>query len=392
MDDRRTLIVGAGEFGLAAALELHRRGRPVTVIDPGPVPHPDASSTDISKAVRMDYGADALYTEMAERCIEGWHGRNAAWGEPLYHEDGFLVLAPALMAPGGYEHESYEVLRARGYTPERLNGRSASGRYPEWNLTRYPDGYLNTRAGWVESGAVVERLASLCRESGVRFRAGALHELMSRGSRVRGVVTSEADRIEADRVVVAAGAWTPGLLPWLSDVLWPTGHPVLHFRPDRPESFRGDSFPPWAADISGSGWYGFPALPDGRVKVAHHGPGTRAHPDDRGAVTNDHEARTREFLRQSIPALADAPIVHRRVCMYCDSFDGDLFIAADPNREGLVVASGGSGHGSKFAPVLGAIVADAVEGRVNRFASRFAWRGLGQVATEEARFKGGLRE
>lgn len=388
----RVLVVGGGVFGITTALELSGRGWQVTVLDPGPIPHEAASSTDVSKVVRMDYGSDRFYHELAELALEGWDRWNRDWSRPLYHEDGFLFLAPALMAPGGFEYESYEVLRARGYTPERLDARSASRRYPEWDLTRYPDGYLNARAGWAESGAVVERLLSLCRESGVRFLAGSLRELMSRGSRVHGVVTTEADRIEADRVVVAAGAWTPGLLPWLSDVLWPTGHPVLHFQPDDPDSFRGDGFPPWAADISGSGWYGFPALPDGRVKVAHHGPGTRTHPDGRGTVADDHEARTRDFLRQSIPALADAPVVHRHVCMYCDSFDGDLFIAADPNREGLVVASGGSGHGFKFAPALGAIVADVLEERDNRFAPRFAWRSLGQLATEEARYEGGLRE
>jgi glycine/D-amino acid oxidase-like deaminating enzyme len=73
--------------------------------------------------------------------------------------------------------------------------------------------------------------------------------------------------------------------------------------------------------------------------------------------------------------------------MYCDTFDSDLLVAADPNREGLVVASGGSGHGFKFAPVLGAIAADVLEARDNRFAHRFAWRSLGQLATEEARSK-----
>jgi glycine/D-amino acid oxidase-like deaminating enzyme len=74
--------------------------------------------------------------------------------------------------------------------------------------------------------------------------------------------------------------------------------------------------------------------------------------------------------------------------MYCDSYDGDLFIAEDPAREGLVVASGGSGHAFKFAPVLGAIVADVLEERDNRFASRFAWRRLGRVKTEQARYTG----
>ena len=204
------MVVGGGVFGITAALELRSRRWQVTVLDPGPLPHEGASSTDVSKVVRMDYGSDRFYHELAELALEGWDRWNRDWSRPLYHEDGFLILAPAPMAPGGYEYESYTVLRARGYTPERLDARSDSGRYPEWNLTRYPDGYLNARAGWAESGAVVEQLLSLCRKSGVSFRAGSLRELISRGSRVRGVVTSDADRIEADRVVVAAGG--PGHL------------------------------------------------------------------------------------------------------------------------------------------------------------------------------------
>jgi sarcosine oxidase/L-pipecolate oxidase len=75
--------------------------------------------------------------------------------------------------------------------------------------------------------------------------------------------------------------------------------------------------------------------------------------------------------------------------MYCDSFDGDFLIDRDPLREGLVVASGGSGHGFKFTPVIGAIVADAVEGRPNRWGHRFRWRSpSGRVCTEEGRFRG----
>ena len=381
----KVLVVGGGVFGVTAALELSHRGWHVTVLDPGPIPNESAASTDVSKVIRMDYGSDRFYHELGELSLEGWDRWNRDWSRPLYHEHGFLILAPGPMRPGGFEYESYEMLGARGYAPKRLEPQSASRQYPEWDLARYPDGYLNERAGWAESGAVVERLWSLCRESGVTFLAGSFGEFMSRGSRISGVITTGADRIEADRVVVAAGAWTPGLMPWLSDVLWPTGHPVLHFQPANPDSFRGDKFPPWAADISGSGWYGFPALPDGRVKVAHHGRGTHSHPDARGSVGADHEARARTFLRHAIPTLADAPVVHSRVCMYCDTFDGDLFIATDPNREGLVVASGGSGHGFKFAPVLGAITADALEARDNRFAHRFAWRSLGQPATEAAR-------
>jgi glycine/D-amino acid oxidase-like deaminating enzyme len=91
-------------------------------------------------------------------------------------------------------------------------------------------------------------------------------------------------------------------------------------------------------------------------------------------VLRDEEARVHEFLRDSLPDLAGAPIVHRRLCLYCDTFDGDFWIDRDPAHPGLVVAAGDSGHGFKFAPIIGGLVADVVEGKPNRWAGRFRWR------------------
>jgi len=73
-------------------------------------------------------------------------------------------------------------------------------------------------------------------------------------------------------------------------------------------------------------------------------------------------------------SLADAEVVGTRLCPYCDTADEDLWIAAHPERSGLTVASGGSGHAFKFAPVLGAIIADAVEGKTNSYSEKFRWR------------------
>ena len=112
------------------------------------------------------------------------------------------------------------------------------------------------------------------------------------------------------------------------------------------------------------------------------------HPEARETVDANHEARTRKFLSSAIPALSDAPIAYRRICMYCDTFDGNFLIGHDPDREGLVVAAGGSGHAFKFAPVLGEIVADAVEHQHNKWGSRFAWREARAFGNEEARYTG----
>src|SRR5205814_9579645 len=92
------------------------------------------------------------------------------------------------------------------------------------------------------------------------------------------------------------------------------------------------------------------------------------------AVTPEEEKDLREFLSGTFPALVDAPIVCTRICLYCDTNDGHFWIARDPEREGLVIAAGDCGHGFKFAPVLGEIIADAAEGKSNPLLEKFRWR------------------
>ncbi|HHH31014.1 MAG TPA: FAD-dependent oxidoreductase [Polyangiaceae bacterium] len=144
---------------------------------------------------------------------------------------------------------------------------------------------------------------------------------------------------------------------------------------------RGDGT--WAADIAETGWYGFPANRDGIVKLANHGPGVATDVTKERRFPQDAEARCRAFLRRALPLLADAPVVGRRLCLYCDSPDGDLWIDRVPEAEGLIVASGGSGHAFKLGPLLGSIVADVVEGGTPP--RRFRWR-RPRDGREQARF------
>src|SRR5437667_12900673 len=102
----RLIVVGAGINGVTAAIELKKRGHRVRLVDPGPLPHPLAASTDISKVVRLEYGADAEYTALAEDSIEGWRRWNRDLA-PLYHEVGLLFLRRSPLAPGTLERDSY---------------------------------------------------------------------------------------------------------------------------------------------------------------------------------------------------------------------------------------------------------------------------------------------
>ncbi len=127
----------------------------MTLVDPGPLPHPLAESTDISKVVRLDYGADEEYTALAERALDGWRRWNRDWPAPLFHETGVTFLAREPMRPGGFEHDSFALLARRGHACERLDAAAIARRFPAYRPGALVNGYYNPQGGWAESGAVV---------------------------------------------------------------------------------------------------------------------------------------------------------------------------------------------------------------------------------------------
>jgi glycine/D-amino acid oxidase-like deaminating enzyme len=391
----RAVVAGGGVFGVTAAIALRRRGHDVTLVDPGPLPHPLAESTDISKVVRLDYGADEEYTALAERALDGWRRWNRDWPAPLFHETGVTFLARQPMRPGGFEHESFALLARRGHACERLDAAAIARRFPAYRPGALVDGYYNPQGGWAESGAVVARLVAEASAAGVEVRGGcaaaAVHE---RGGRVDGLALAGGETLHAELVLIATGAWAALLCPALAGSLRPSGQPVFHLRPADPTPYRDERFPVFGADIARTGFYGMPVNRDGLVKVANHGPGVDVDmARDERVVLDAHEAALREFLRDTFPGLAGAPIDGRRLCVYGDTRDGHFWIAADPERPGLVVATGGSGHGFKFAPVLGDLIAGIAlgSGEVSpALVRRFRWRPEldGARGEEAARFSG----
>lgn len=383
----RIQIIGAGVFGLSAALELRQRGHTVQVFDAGPIPHPEASSTDISKLVRADYGADVFYTGLMEQAFPLWQAWNERAGEELYRQVGFLLLSEKAFSEGGFENESYRLLSERGYPLERLDAAGIAQRYPVFAEGKYEEAYFNPKAGWATSGRVVELLARWCQEAGVHVAAGeGMKKLLDEKGRIVGFESTSGRKHLADLTILAAGAWTPALLPELGQRLRAVGQPVFHLLLPSEKRKVWLNMPGWCADISNTGWYGFPAQENGILKIARHGPGILPDADGKWSIPQYEWEAFLQFLATALPGLMDVPVAATRVCRYCDSIDSDFLIDLHPNRPGLMVMSGGSGHGFKFAPVLGRIAADVVEGKANPFAQRFHWERPLAARKEAARF------
>ena len=351
------IVVGAGINGVTGAIELKRRGHEVVLVDPGPLPHPLAASTDISKAVRAAYGADEDYTALAERSIKLWRNWNEEFGTKLYHEVGVMFVRRQRMEPGDFEHESLKLLEKRGLKVARMDTQQMWKRFPAWNPELYRDGVLEIEAGYAESGRTVAMLIERAKSAGVRLYEGKFAALDEASQRVKGIVLEHqplhrvipskakrsrgcnaADevrearlsipkrnlkltprdpstslgmtRIAGDFVVMAVGAWTPYLLPFTKKFFRATGQPVFHLKPSEPDLFAPERFPVFGADITTTGYYGFPINRDGVVKIANHGSGREMSPDSpERVVTADDEKNLRDFLASTFPR---SPM--RRLC------------------------------------------------------------------------------
>ena len=387
------LMVGGGIFGLTAAIELSKRNYRVGLINPDTIPHHLAASTDLSKAVRMEYGSDTEYFRMAEICIDRWKEWNDYFNTNFYHEVGFLMLCKTPMDNGlqSYEKSSIENLVHAGFKPDRLGASDLGQRFPAFNPEVYPDASFNPNGGYVESGRVVQTLAKYATTIGVEiFQGQTAEKLLISDGTIKGVSTKEGQAYYCGHAHITAGAFTTMLLPELKGSIKATGHPVFWLKPEDPTLFTIPKFAVFTADISNSGWYGFPFTPShGIVKVAKHSNGQELNvvKDDR-QVTNDEVLEMRNFLRESLPALANAPLVYTRKCLYTDTLDGHFWIDNHPEIKGLSVGTGGSGHGFKMAPLLGEMQADIAEGGSNPFSDRYRWRQLDSKATkkEDARY------
>lgn len=382
----KILVIGGGCFGSSSAVELAARGHSVTLVDRVKDESSGAACAnrvsavhDDNKIVRLDYAGDALYTRLSwltmhDSAVCGAVPTWASW--PVFHRTGIVVLedAPLVVDKAGasFGAESFACLSALNFSAVRP---VPVDRLAAFDTTRWADGYLQPDGGWGHPKRAVE---DMLRKAEAELGVALVNEHVERlvvdaAHRVVGVVTDAGRSLDGfDHVVVAAGSRTPRLLPHLSGFFTARAMPVVHFRPRPQDEDVLRNMPVWAAGIRQTGFYGFPLHPEtGMCKVGWHGQGWDFPSADvsydalaalHAIVKDAVEQRFRDFLRTTVPALAEAVEVKSRLCLYCDSRDSDFVIDRDAAYANLTVVSGGSGHGFKFLPAIGALAANVVEG------------------------------
>ncbi len=356
------IVVGLGGMGSAAAAHAASRGRRVLGIEQFHVAHDQGSSHGRSRVIRLAYFEDPAYVPLLRRAYELWRRLEQATGRHVLQITGGLMIgAPESDVVSG----SLRSAREHHLDHEMLEAAEIHRRFPPLTPDRGTVALYEHAAGMVFPEEAIRAHLDVAADHGAYLHFDERVEDWSTMPSGAIVVRTSRGRYECERLILAPGAWASQLfkIDWLPLEVEPQ---QLHwFAPAGGAApFASTHFPIYIWDRGhGIQFYGFPTDDGERVKVAFF----------RSKVKG--EEAMREALAPCIPALAAGSLVETVHCKYTLTPDQHFVIGAHPDAANVVIASPCSGHGYKFASVVGEILADlAIDGRARHPISLFSPR------------------
>jgi sarcosine oxidase len=358
------IVVGCGAVGSAALQHLASRGLKVLGLDRFAPPHDRGSSHGRTRMIRQAYFEHPDYVPLVLRAYELWHALEAAVGRTLYRETGLLQIGSAA------GHVVLGVLasaRLHGLAVDELSAAEVERRFPGFRCPSDLVGVFERRAGFLHVEDCIRAQLEIAVRHGAELRTDAAATAWrSEGEGI--VVAGPGGPYHARHLIVTAGAWAAQLLARLDLKLLVRRKPQYWFAPRIPDAYRLDrGAPSFLYETADGVFYGFPIFGPEGMKCAEHSGGATV--DDPAQLARDLDradlARVERFLETGLPNMTTTVVDHAP-CMYTMSPDEHFIVDRYPGLPQVSFVAGLSGHGFKFAPVLGEALADlATDGRTS---------------------------
>lgn len=357
MTDYDVVVAGVGGMGSAATAHLADSGLDVLGLERYDVPHGRGSSHGVTRIIRRPQYEDPAYVPLVERSFQLWEQLEATHHRQLLYRVGSVDAGP----PGGEIFGgSLRSAEDQGIPHETLTASELADRFPGFDLPAAHRALYQPDGGFLHCEQCTVAHVEAAHGAGATIRAREAIEGWD-ASESGVVVRTDRGEYSAEKLVVTAGAWTGNLLPDLAHLLEPERQVLGWFQPERPETFAPENFPVWVSEFDEGHAYGFPVfdVPGFKIGDFHH----REQTGDPDALmteaTRKDETVLRRYVDRYFPGAA-GPTMRLEPCMFTNTPDGDFLLDHHPTHENVVVGAGFSGHGFKFASVVGEILADLV--------------------------------
>jgi len=354
------IVVGCGIMGASVSYNLATRGLRVLNLERFGVNHRFGSSHGKTRIIRLAYYEDQRYVPLLRRAFQSWREAEAKSGKRLLQITGGLMIG----------REDGELVRGvlmsakiHGLPYEVITPAKVEERFPAFTLGEEYTAVFEPNAGVLFAEECVRAFVGLGSEAGCEFRFSEQVKGWKSGPEGVEVQTSSGTQV-ASKIVFCAGAWNGQLLQDLVPLQCERQVP-LWFSSGGQDAFSPPKMPVFIMEEEkGVFYYGTPDVGHG-VKVARTHGGEMSGPDDvRREITERDVAPVRKFIKSRMAKL-DGPPIASTTCIYSNTPDLNFAVGAHPGDPRVVVISACSGHGFKFASVLGEIAADlATDGKL----------------------------
>ncbi|MCX8959849.1 N-methyl-L-tryptophan oxidase [Erwinia psidii] len=354
------IVAGSGSVGAAAGWYASRAGLKVLMIDRAHPPHREGSHHGESRLIRHAYGEGSRYVPMVLRAQQLWDELEAQCGERIMQRSGVLNLAPATSEFIAGVRQSAATFSLQ---VDILDSANIGARWPQLAV---PDDYIGVfeaRAGYLKSDVAVRHLIRLAREAGAAQLFNCAVDALEEQDGLQRVHTAEGT-FYGRKLLLSCGTWVKTLLPQLP--ITPVRKVFAWHQADGRYS-ENNRFPAFTVEAADGHYYGFPA-DNNAIKIGKHDGGQPVEtPQQRtafGTVAADGNELF-SFLRHFLPGVGVC--LHGESCTYDNTGDKDFIIDTIPDSPNRLLISGLSGHGFKFATVLGEIAANFAQGKAAEF-------------------------
>lgn len=351
------IIVGAGSMGVAAGYFLAKKGQRVLLLDAFNPPHDQASHHGETRLIRYAYGEGLYYVPMALRAKELWEDLQQQTDEMIFHQTGIINI--------GYKDHPFmnNVIASAKQFHLPLEVMQADDIQKRWKGLQIPEqliGCFEPTSGVLRVENCIRSYRTLAVRLGATIRTNSkVVDVQSKDGIVE-VTVASGERFTANTAIISVGAWAKQLLHalHLELPLQPTRKTFAWYEADE-ALYDEQHFPGFAFDFDGEAYYGFPSIEGAGLKMGRHDGGDAIHPDDAripfGDVATD-ASDLHTFLQTYMPNVG--PLKFGKTCMYSMTPDEDFIIDRHPQHSNITIAAGFSGHGFKFASVVGEILSE----------------------------------